>query len=271
MRPAGSRATRPRPPAAAHAARIEPHHTYLVVDQALLLPLAEAGVLQGRRYDVLVHALPAGEIQRRLDTAAQRRPASASLRDFRLDTRACDAELRALRAARRLVTPHADVARHLQSHGFAQVEQVDWVLPARRTDAAPRAPSDRPVVAFPASALARNGAHELADALRVLRWRLLVLGTPAGDGAPWHGIEVEHLGWRDASWLARADVVALPAHVEHAPRALLRALAHGLPVVATRACGLPDSDVHVVEAGDVDGLVAALRQALPPEESLTRA
>jgi glycosyltransferase involved in cell wall biosynthesis len=246
------------------ARRLEPRHAELVVDQALLVPLADMGALQGRHYDVLVHALPADELQRRLDAAAQRWPDAASLRDFRVDTRFGDAELRALRGARRLVTPHADVARHLRGLGLSQVECVAWQLPA--ADDAPRTtgtPASAPLVAFPASALARKGAHELAQALRQLGWRLLVLGTPSTDAALWQGVAVEHMGWRDASWLARADVVALPAHVEHAPRALLKALAHGLPVVATAACGLGTRPgVREVAPGDVAGLVAALEAAL---------
>lgn len=246
------------------ARRLQPRHVELVVDQALLVPLADAGALQGRHYDVLVHALPADELQRRLDAAAQRWPDAASLRDFRVDTRFCDAELRALRGARRLVTPHVDVARHLRGLDLSQVECVAWRLPAVDATLVPsRAPSSTPLVAFPASALARKGAHELAQALRQLGWRLLVLGSPSSDHALWRGIEVEHASWRDATWLARADVVALPAHVEHAPRALLAALAHGLPVVATATCGLgPMPGVREVARGDVAGLVAALEAAL---------
>ena len=244
------------------ACRLAPLHTGLVVDQSLLVPLADAGALQGRRYDVLVHALPAGELQRRLDAAAQRWPQAASLRDFRVDARFRDAELHALRGARRLVTPHADVACHLRALGLAQVELVDWIVPPADTSTR-RAPASTPVVAFPASALARKGAHELAQALRELGWRLLVPGTPSTDAALWRGIAVEHASWRDATWMARADVVALPAHVEHAPRALLRALAHGLPVVATAACGLAaGAGVREVARGDVPALVAALRAAV---------
>jgi len=254
------------------ARRLQSRHTALVVDQALLVPLADAGALQGRHYDVLVHALPASELQRRLDAAARRWPDVPSLRDFRADTRFCDSELRALRGARRLVTQHADVARHLRVLGLSSVVCLDWVAPA--VDAAPapwRAPPSTPLVAFPASALARKGAHELAQALRHLGWRLLVLGTPSPDPGLWRSIDVEHASYRDVTWVARADVVALPAHVEHAPRALLQALAHGLPVVATAACGLGTvPGWHEVAAGDVPGLVAGLEAALADARSRSR-
>ncbi len=249
--------------AASFARRLEPRHTHLVVDQALLAPLDSLGALQGRSYDVLMRAMPAGELQRRLDDAALHWPHAASLRDFRAPPDLVDAELDALRRARRLVTPHADVARHLEAQGLAQVTRLAWrTEPASTRGQRPRADAGSPVVAFPASALARKGALELAEALRQLGWRLLVLGTPSKDAELWRGIEVEHGSYVDPRWPERADVVALPAHVEHAPRALLKALAHGLPVVATRACGLQATPLlREVEAGDVAGLVAALRQA----------
>ncbi len=251
--------------AAAYARRLAPRHTHLVIDQSLLLPLARLGALHGRTYDVLVHALPACEIQRRLDLAAQRSPGAASLTDFRVAaSHWCEDEGRALRNARRLVTPHADVALHLRETLNVAVDRLEWAAPGRhreRTNA--RTPSAVPLLAFPASALARKGALEMAEALRCLGWRLLVIGTPASDAGLWRGIEVEHVGARDLGWLERADVAALPAHVEHCPRALLLALAHGLPIVASPACGLGVSPaVHEVPAGDVPALIAALKNAL---------
>jgi glycosyltransferase involved in cell wall biosynthesis len=51
--------------------------------------------------------------------------------------------------------------------------------------------------------------------------------------------------------------------VEHAPRAALRALAAGVPVVASTACGLAGlQGVREVSAGDIDGLRTALREAI---------
>jgi hypothetical protein len=56
-----------------------------------------------------------------------------------------------------------------------------------------------------------------------------------------------------------------PAYIEHSPRGLLAAAAHGLPIVATPECGLPPSFGAIeVQAGDVLGLIAALHRALEP-------
>ena len=55
----------------------------------------------------------------------------------------------------------------------------------------------------------------------------------------------------------------LPAFVEHNPRALLRARAAGVPVIAARECGLPRMPgVSLVPAGDVSALSAALLSVL---------
>jgi glycosyltransferase involved in cell wall biosynthesis len=137
------------------------------------------------------------------------------------------------------------------------VQQLPWCVPV----VAPRgavARTGAPLVVFAASALARKGAYELAAALRGLRVRLRVLGSRSTDAMLWHGIEVEHAGYA-SDWLAQACVVVLPAHVEHAPRALLRALAAGVPAVATPACGIDATPgLELVPAGDVEALRRAI-------------
>jgi len=93
----------------------------------------------------------------------------------------------------------------------------------------------------------------------------MVLGTPSSDPRLWAGIDVTHVPYRDVTWLSCADVVALPAYAEHAPRGLLAAVAHGIPLVASPECGLPPSLGAIeVRAGDATGLIAALRRALEP-------
>lgn len=76
-------------------------------------------------------------------------------------------------------------------------------------------------------------------------------------------------GWRDnaASFLADADVAAMPSREEPFGRAAVEAMALGKPVVATRAGGLPEivSDGEtglLVEYGDTVGLANALSKLL---------
>ena len=57
--------------------------------------------------------------------------------------------------------------------------------------------------------------------------------------------------------------VVLHAFVEHQPRLLLRAIAHGIPVIATPAWGIPaQPGVSIIQAGDSTGLALALSAAL---------
>jgi hypothetical protein len=249
--------------ATAMARRLRPEHVHLVVDQGLLPHLHLLGVLGGRSYDVLAPVLPMGEIQRRLDLAAGSARSDATLTDFRAPSHLIQAEIDAMRGARQIVTAHAEVASYWRRHGGVPVLQLPWQLPpqASPTDMR-RATTLPPLVVFPASSLARKGAGELAEALRGWPCRLRVLGSRPADARRWQGLIIEYGHYAD-DWLTQADVVVLPAHVEHAPRALLAALAAGIPVVATAACGLHGmAGVHEVVAGDVDGLRAALHMAV---------
>lgn len=250
--------------AQALAVRLTPEHTELVVEQALLPHLQRIGALDGRRVTVLASALPMAEIERRLDVAAQRWPDDPTLRDFRADAALVRAEALALARATAVVTPHAEVARQLaKSAPQAASTRLEWMLPPARAAAVER--REPPLVVFAASALARKGAHELAAALQGMPCSLRVLGAPSDNKQLWRGIDrIEHMHWQ-GDWLAGAAVVVLPAHIEHAPRAVLRAVAAGVPVVASTACGLTGlPGVREVAPDDVDALRAAVRAACIP-------
>lgn len=242
--------------AMAYARQLRPEHQRVVVEQGLLAPLQALGALGGRQVEVLARELPMAEVQTRLDAAHARWPQAATLVDFRAGTQALADEAAALQQADHLVTPHAEVAAHArrQAPGF-RITQVPWHLPPPPAARPPRAMPARPTVAFPASALARKGADDLAAVLRELDWPLVLPDRPARDAPMWRGIEVRHA----ANWLEVADLVALPAYVEHAPRAVLRALSHGLPAVVSTGCGLSGLP-GVVEV--MAGNRPALRQAL---------
>lgn len=247
--------------AQAFAARLAPAHTHLVVEQSLLPHLQRLGALDGRRVTVLASALPMADIEQRLDAASQRWPSDATLRDFRADASLVRDEVLALARAAVIVTPHAAVTQAMATHApQATLQRIDWALPQVKATHGER--QEPPLVVFAASALARKGARELAAALQGWPCRLRVLGSPSDDAGLWHGIEpLQHMNWQ-GDWLADASVVVLPAHIEHAPRALLRAVAAGVPVVASTACGLAGvPGVHEVAPSDIDALRTALQTA----------
>ncbi|MEK8034852.1 VanW family protein [Ideonella sp. DXS29W] len=242
------------------ARRLSAEHTELVVAQELLVPLWRLGVLGGRVFDVHAPELPAAEIQRRLDAAALARPDASSLADFRVDVAWQDDEWRALKRARRILTAHHDVFRVLQAAGLP-AELLPWDEPQSeriRTSTPPR----RLRLTLAGSALARKGAHEVAAVARALGAQVDILGSPPADAAVWQSVDWAAVGYA-GDWLSASDVVLLPAFVEHQPRALLRALAAGVPVVASPACGLCHRPgLTLVEPGDSASLLAAVQAAV---------
>jgi hypothetical protein len=233
--------------ALAAARRLAFDSTHLVVAQTLLPFLWQAGALAGRTYDVLLTRLPASLLHERLDEAAARHPASPTLRDFRAPASFADAENRALTQARHLLTPHhelADLFRH-------KAVRLPWAAPGARP---PHLPG--PAILFPASALARKGAYEMRQLAQELQLPLVVAGRAAEHAGFWQQVQTTPAG---PDPLAGVGLVVYPAYVEHQPRLLMRALAAGIPVVASAACGLaPAAGLTVVPAGDY----AALRRAV---------
>jgi hypothetical protein len=220
--------------------------THLVVSQNLLPWLWQSGALGGRTFDVLMTRLPMAALERTLDAAAAAHPESPTLADFRAPTAVAAAEKAALAAARHWITPHTGIAALAKDRAVL----LPWTLPPRRT----MAPGTKLV--FPASTLGRKGAWELREALRELRLPLTLGGPVLERPDFWEGIETTRAG---EDWLEDAAAVVLPAWVEHQPRRLLQAIAVGIPVIVTEACGLAGVDgVTTVPTGNT----AALREAI---------
>lgn len=236
------------------ALRISIDELDLAVPQALLPWLWREGALGARRFDVLMEALPMTVIQQTLDRAARAHPRSPTLADFRADDAVIEAERDALAAASSWITPHAAIA----TLAPVRVVLLDWNRP---TALARKRPPDAALrVLLPASALARKGVYELREAARTLDANVrIVLPPGAGECADfWKNTAIERVP-SIATGIASCDVAALPAWIEHRPRGLLMAMASGVPVVATRACGLHSSmPWHAVEPGDAQGLADAL-------------
>ena len=204
-----------------------------------------------RTFDVLVNRWPLAELQARLDVAAKAHPTSETLADFRADPSLVRAETEALAAAARLITPHGSIAAHFGSRALL----IDWLFPSCSYQSTV---SNKPFkLFFPASALGRKGIHELVAALSGTDTELLVLGAAReGSVDPLSSIKHRRATLDD---LASASALVIPAWIEHEPRIALRALASGIPVIASRACGLrPHPLLTEIDAGDVSGLRGAI-------------
>ncbi|MEO7098873.1 MAG: VanW family protein [Luteolibacter sp.] len=233
-----------------YARHLDPKARHLVVSQTLLPHLWQAGHLGGRTFDVLVQRWPLAELHSRLDVAARAHPQSDTLADFRADPELVEAESQALAAAARIVTPHRLIA---DSFG-ARAILLDWEIPAALPVSVPTSVR----WFFPASALGRKGIHEICAALDGADQELLVLGgAREGLGDPLKSINHRRA---TVSELGSCTALILPAWIEHEPRLALRALASGIPVIASRACGLPDHPLLTqIDAGDVEALKNAMR------------
>ncbi len=255
--------------AKAMVARLDPDDVELVVAQELLPFVWRLGAHGGRRVSVLMTRLPLLELQATLDEAAARHPHSPTLADFRADPSLVRDEARALAHAESIITPHSQIAACFPGKAIP----VSWSLPSTGRRSMRRRSSERPRLWLPASTVGRKGAYELREALRGLNRpiHLHVSGRELEGPHFWDAlpISVEH---GPIASLEAIDLAVLPAWVEHAPRALLRAVAHGLPTVASRACGLAGvAGVREVATGDVEALRVAITESLDWPESGVRA
>jgi hypothetical protein len=240
--------------AAAYAARLSHHHTHLVIAQNLLPHLWLDGSLQGRSFDVLMERLPLAKLQAKLDAAAGRHPESPTLADFRASEAIVAAETAALAAADRLFTPHAAIA----ALDRRRTVLLDWA-PAKPMQAQAR--QGGRTVLFPASALGRKGAYALREAIYGLDIDLVVKGQARESLGFWGNLPARLLAVGEMP--AEVAAVVLPALVEHQPRLLLAALAAGIPVIATQACGISARPgLTIVPEDNAAALNAALRQVL---------
>ncbi|MBX3243227.1 MAG: VanW family protein [Acidobacteria bacterium] len=227
---------------------------HVVVQQNLLPFLWAGGHLGGRTFDVLMSSLPMWEIQRRLDVAAGLHPQSTTLGDFRADTRLIEAEKEALANAHRIITPHTAVAEMFGE----KADLLPWHQPAAGKGV--QNGKDKPTLVFPASTVGRKGCYELREALKDLDVRLITFGPYIESQDFWIGLDVVR-GTDDD--LEKADLVVLPAFVEHRPRRLILAAASGIPVIASDACGVSGiAGISIVPTGDAPALRKEINRLL---------
>lgn len=232
-----------------YAAQLDYRMLHAVIMQNLLPFLWQTGHLGGRSFDVLMTRLPLFALQDRLDQAHRQHPESSTLNDFRVDGSRVEAERQALTAARTIITPHRAIAALFPE----KTVLLNWQLPTVET-----APVPGNAILFPAATLGRKGVYELRQAVQNLGLNLRLLGQPLEDADFWEGVATEAAA---ADPLAGVGLVVLPAYVEHRPRLLLRAIAAGIPVIASEACGLGDRDgVITIPSGDRVALQQALAQ-----------
>lgn len=232
--------------AALYEKRISYTALHLVVSQNLLPFLWQTGALGGRSFDVLMTRLPLAHIESQLDAAAARWPEARMLSDFRADPALIASEAEALAAADCWITSHTAIAKLAPRC----TEPFPWHMPSAKQRERGRR------IVFPASTLARKGAYELREVAREMLLPLTYCGPLIEGRDFWSGCNAVPAG---EDWLADAAAVVLPAWVENQPRRLLVAIAAGIPVIATSACGVDGlAGVTMIAEGDTAALAAAL-------------
>ena len=212
--------------ARSYAAGVSPECRHLVVAQNLLPHLWKLGVLGGRTFDVLMQRWPLEELLKRLNQAAERHPQSSTLGDFRPDPELVRAESEALALAGKLITPHRAIAAHFGHRSWL----LDWKMPVEETRTGEVVNGQ---YFLPCSPLGRKGIYELQAAMGKGDFQLIVLGGAREEGM------AEFFKEGRLSDLDCSEALVLPAWVEHQPRLALRALAKGIPVIASKDCGVP--------------------------------
>ena len=139
-------------------------------------------------------------------------------------------------------------------------------------------PSQRLLIGVVAQLIERKGHQVLFDALRTMRFQNSVQLVIFGQG-PLHarlraeaarlGIPVHFAGFRKdlPRWLGALDLLVHPALMEGLGVSLLQASAAGVPIIASRAGGMPEAVADgvsglLVTPGDATALRAALERLI---------
>lgn len=137
----------------------------------------------------------------------------------------------------------------------------------------PREPFERPHfrVLFAGQITQRKGVSYVVEGFRragLAKAELLLLGRPYGGAAPWRAVTgVRHIDmvapWDTPAHYRSADVFVLPAISDACPRAVLEAMASGIPVIVSENTGTADAVVegesgYVVPIRDADAIAERL-------------
>lgn len=226
-----------------YSPRITPDVSHLYVAQSLLPFLWRKGDLGGRSFTVLMTRLPLQTMHHKLDGLSQQYPERKTFQEYRAPAWMVEAESEALEQASQIITPHSSLANLFP----LKTTWLEWKLPQVKRS------SHGKCVVFPGPALARKGACEVREAMQGLEYPLLVLNGQATESSNfWNGVQ---LADKAEDWLSHAALVVQPAFIENNPRPLLRALATGIPVIATPECGIEAHPLlTLVPAGDAGAL-----------------
>ena len=237
---------------------------HVCVAQTLLPHLWRAGLLGGRTFDVLMYRLPVKTLERELDKATSLYPQSRTLAEFRAPEWFAEVEEEALAAARRIVTPHAQIAAL-----FTNVIKLAWERPPEETIKLD-VEKQKDLIVFFGPTLARKGAYVVRELVKQLGFALTVVGAEFEEEHFWRGLPVTHTTLQQLPWRS-IHTVLQPALFEYWPRHLLRAYAAGSRLVVSPFCGIEedrDRGIYHVPFGDTASALAIMESLLASRGNL---
>ncbi len=169
-----------------------------------------------------------------------------------------------------LTVPSEQLAREIGVDATVMPNAAPAAL--AEADLSAAAPPDTPTFGVVARLSAEKGVQVFLDAIAGLPdgWRFDVLGEgPERDALRSHpaAARVSWGGYRPdaADRMREWSALVVPSFSEGVPLTLLEAMAQGVPVIATRAGGIPEvlrngRDAILVDVGDADALAAAMRE-----------
>jgi hypothetical protein len=215
--------------AALAAKKIPVESNHLVISQNLLPYLYEQGVLAGRTYDVLMVRLPLEKLHTRLNLAFSLHQQSTTLNDFRADAQLTDLENQALTQARKIISPHTELIEMFKNKAIT----LPWQTPSSPTETI--IPTGKKIL-YPATTLGRKGAYEVKKLAQQFNLSLVIGAQIKEEVNFWQGVNTEPAS---PDIFAEVAFMLYPMYVEQQPRLILKALAKGITVITTTACGLP--------------------------------
>ena len=231
---------------------------HICVAQTLLPHVWIAGLLAGRSFDVLMYRLPVSVLEEKLERASALYPYSKTLEEFRAPKWFAEAEGEALKAARRIITPHPQIAAL-----FRNALRIAWDMPSRETKAG-GGDREKDLVVFFGPTIARKGAYAVREIVKELGFELTVVGSDLEGQDFWRGLRVKRVELASLPW-DRIHIVLQPALFEFWPRHLLRAQAAGSRLLISDCCGIEENHqngVYHVPFGNTASAVATMETLL---------
>ena len=236
--------------AIAASRKISIEATHLVISQNLLPFIYETGILGGRTFDVLMTRLPIEKLHERLDIAYLLNPKSKTLNDFRASKRIVELENFALTKARKIITPHSEIAEIFKN----KVEKLIWDIPTLTKNQIKGSK-----VLFPASIIDRKGAFEIKRLIEELEINLVFSGKIIENDTFWKSSKIEKFNGN----FEQVGLIVYPTYIENQPRQILKGISKGISVITTTASGLDSSEfVKIIETNNFDLLMRGVKKQL---------